>query len=76
MADQKSIKLEGRVFITFDIVALTGLHIGGTETGIEIGGVDKTVIRNPLTNQPYIPGSSSLRGKTRSFAGEVQGTGW
>lgn len=72
MADQKSIKLEGRVFITFDIVALTGLHIGGTETGIEIGGVDKTVIRNPLTNQPYIPGSS-LRGKTRSLLEKYKG---
>ncbi|MDX9992703.1 MAG: type III-A CRISPR-associated RAMP protein Csm3, partial [Anaerolineales bacterium] len=33
--------------------------------GLEIGGVDKAVIRNPLTKQPYIPGSS-LRGKMRS----------
>jgi CRISPR-associated protein Csm3 len=62
----KSIQLQGRVFITFDIEAVTGLHIGGTETGIEIGGVDKTVIRDPLTNRPYIPGSS-LKGKMRSL---------
>ena len=62
----KQIKLIGRVFITFDLCAATGLHIGGSDTGIEIGGVDKTVIRDPLTNRPYIPGSS-LKGKIRSL---------
>ncbi len=67
-----SIKLEGRVFITFDIEAVTGLHIGGTESGIEIGGVDKTVIRDKLTNRPYIPGSS-LRGKMRSLLEKYHG---
>ncbi len=59
------IKLLGRVLISFKIETLSGLHIGGSDAGIEIGGVDKTVIRNALTNQPYIPGSS-LRGKIRS----------
>jgi CRISPR-associated protein Csm3 len=59
------INLYGRVIITANIKALTGLHIGGSGTGLEIGGVDKAVIRNPLTKQPYIPGSS-LRGKMRS----------
>ncbi len=63
---EKKIRLEGRVFLTFDIEAVTGMHIGGSETGIEIGGVDKTVIRDRLTNRPYIPGSS-LRGKMRSL---------
>ena len=52
MADTSSIKLEGRIFIDFNIAAQTGLHIGGSDTGIEIGGVDKTVIRDPLTNRP------------------------
>ena len=66
MAETKTIKLEGRIFITFNIKAQTGLHIGGSDTGIEIGGVDKTVIRDRLTNRPYIPGSS-LRGKMRSL---------
>lgn len=66
------ISLKGRVFLTFDIQAVTGLHIGGSDTGIEIGGVDKTVIRDPLTNQPYIPGSS-LRGKMRSLLEKYQG---
>lgn len=59
------INLYGRVIIKADIKAMTGLHIGGSGTGLEIGGVDKAVIRNPLTKQPYIPGSS-LRGKMRS----------
>ena len=68
----KKIQLEGRVFFTFDIEAVTGLHIGGSDVGVEIGGVDKTVIRDPLTNRPYIPGSS-LRGKMRSLLEKYQG---
>jgi CRISPR-associated protein Csm3 len=58
--------LYGRVFINAKITALTGLHIGGSSAGLEIGGLDKAVIRNPLDNRPYIPGSS-LRGKMRSL---------
>lgn len=68
----KQIQLRGRVFLTFDIEAKTGLHIGGSDTGIEIGGVDKTVIRDPLTNYPYIPGSS-LKGKMRSLLEKYHG---
>lgn len=59
------IQLFGRVFIEAQIKTITGLHIGGSSTDLEIGGLDKAVIRNPLTKQPYIPGSS-LRGKMRS----------
>ena len=70
--NNNSIQLKGRVLIRFDVVAKTGLHIGGTESGIEIGGVDKTVIRDPLTNRPYIPGSS-LRGKMRSLLEKYKG---
>lgn len=64
--------LKGRVFITFDIHTVTGLHIGGSDTGIEIGGVDKTIIRDRMTNRPYIPGSS-LRGKMRSLLEKYRG---
>ncbi len=64
--------LYGRIFITCNVEAVTGLHIGGAESSLSIGGVDNVIV----LDQPYIPGSSSLRGKTRSFAGEVQGTGW
>lgn len=61
-----TIALKGRIFLNFEIEAVTGLHIGGSDTGIAIGGVDKTIIRDPLSNQPYIPGSS-LKGKMRSL---------
>jgi CRISPR-associated protein Csm3 len=57
--------LYGRVFIECTIKAETGLHIGGAESSLSIGGVDNVVIRDPLSNQPYIPGSS-LKGKMRS----------
>lgn len=75
MSEHKQIQLRGRLFLGFTVETLTGLHIGGSDTGIEIGGVDKTVIRDPLTNRPYIPGSS-LKGKMRSllekYAGKIQ----
>ncbi len=70
--ENRTIQLQGRVFLRFDIKTVTGLHIGGSDTGIEIGGVDKTVIRDPVTNQPYIPGSS-LRGKMRSLTEKYEG---
>ncbi|MGC8857299.1 MAG: type III-A CRISPR-associated RAMP protein Csm3 [Anaerolineae bacterium] len=64
-ADQ--INLYGRVIIRGNIRAITGLHIGRGKEGVMIGGVDNPVMRDPLTNQPYIPGSS-LKGKLRSLA--------
>ena len=63
--ETKKVKLYGRIFVETDLVALTGLHIGGSSSGMEIGGVDNPVIRDVLSNRPYIPGSS-LRGKMRS----------
>lgn len=44
----------------------TGLHIGNSSDNIDIGGSDKPVIRDSITNLPYIPGSS-LKGKLRSL---------
>lgn len=72
MAEYKQIQLRGRLFLRFTIETVTGLHIGGSDTGIEIGGVDKTIIRDPLTNRPYIPGSS-LKGKMRSLLEKYDG---
>lgn len=48
------------------IEVITGLHIGGSTTVIEIGGKDNPVIKHPLNKEPYIPGSS-LKGKMRSL---------
>ena len=59
-------KLNKKIIYTGTIELLTGLHIGGTNTAMNIGGPDSFVVRNPLTNVPYIPGSS-LKGKMRSL---------
>lgn len=48
------------------IRCLSGLHIGGSEAEMHIGGIDNCVIKHPLTQQPYVPGSS-LKGKMRSL---------
>jgi CRISPR-associated protein Csm3 len=71
--ETRKVTLRGRVFIKGDILAETGLHIGGAAGALEIGGVDSPVIRNPLNNQPYIPGSS-IRGKMRSLTERLEGS--
>ncbi|MCX5977789.1 MAG: type III-A CRISPR-associated RAMP protein Csm3 [Coprothermobacterota bacterium] len=59
-------RLERYIVITGVIHCQTGLRIGGTKEGIEIGGQDNPILRHPITNIPYIPGSS-LKGKLRSL---------
>ena len=68
----KPSRIHSKVFIKGILVANTGLHIGGNSVGMAIGGADSVVVRNPLTNDPYIPGSS-LRGKMRSLLERVRG---
>lgn len=46
------------------LLAKTGLRIGMSKDQMAIGDLDNPVIRNPLTDEPYIPGSS-LKGKLR-----------
>ena len=60
------IHLTKKTVISGHIELKTGMLVGATETGIGIGGIDKAVIRNPISNQPYIPGSS-IKGKMRSL---------
>ncbi len=69
---QRPVKLEAKIIISGELLAKTGLHIGGNSVGMAIGGADSVVVRNPLTNEPYIPGSS-LRGKMRSLLERVRG---
>lgn len=59
-------KLNKKIIYTGIITLKTGLHIGGTNASLNIGGPDKFVVRNPINNLPYIPGSS-LKGKMRSL---------
>lgn len=61
-----TIKLNKKIIVTGKLTLVTGLHIGDTNTAMGIGGPDSLVVRNPITNVPYIPGSS-LKGKMRSL---------
>jgi CRISPR-associated protein Csm3 len=62
----KKIQIEGTLKLK------TGLHIGGTNSAMGIGGPDSFLIRNPLDNKPIIPGSS-LKGKMRSLLELAEG---
>lgn len=70
--EELRLKLEKKIKISGKIKLLTGLHIGGSSIGLEIGGADKVVIRNPVDQVPYIPGSS-LKGKMRSLIEKSMG---
>ena len=59
-------QLTNIVTIEASLNVLTGLRIGAGDAEMHIGGVDNTVIKHPLTGEPYIPGSS-LKGKMRSL---------
>ena len=48
------------------LVCETGLHIGGANDAINIGGADSILIRDSVSDLPFIPGSS-LKGKLRSL---------
>ena len=61
MSIKKIIEFNGTMTIK------SGVHIGGNDNGTKVGGCDNPVIRNPLTNDPYIPGSS-IKGALRSCA--------
>jgi len=56
----KIVKLIGTIEL------LSGLHIGGGDDTMKIGGIDNGVIKDVNTDNPYIPGSS-LKGKMRSL---------
>lgn len=61
-------KWEKIVRLTFQIKCLEGMRIGGSGGGLEIGELidaNLAAIRNPATDEFYIPGSS-LKGKLRS----------
>lgn len=51
---------------TGQLELVTGLHIGSGNNEMHIGGTDNPVLKNPITQEPYIPGSS-LKGKIRSL---------
>lgn len=62
-----------KIIIRGYILAESGIMVGGNNTAFEIGGLDKNVVRNPVTRLPYIPGSS-IKGKMRSLFELSRGT--
>ena len=64
--------LRGKIELRFNLRLETGMRIGGSDPGIAIGAVDMPIIRDPLSQEPIIPGSS-LRGKLRSLLERVLG---
>ncbi len=59
-------KLENIYKIQGKITVITGLHIGAGSDTMEIGGMDQPIIKHPITEAPYVPGSS-IKGKMRSL---------
>ncbi len=64
-------KLIYKIAITGDIHVLTGLHIGGSDSDLDIGGIDNSVIKTK-NGIPFIPGSS-LKGKIRDLIARSKG---
>lgn len=58
--------LLGKVVLSGEMELKTGLHVGASKETMKIGGIDSPVVRDPITDFPYIPGSS-LKGKMRSL---------
>ncbi len=60
------------VTLRAEIRVLTGLRVGAADAALVIGGAENPIVRDPLTDQPYIPGSS-LKGKMRSLLERAHG---
>lgn len=63
--DIKSI-IRGKIIIQGALIVKTGMHIGGGSDYAPIGSVDSPFVRDILTQEPIIPGSS-LKGKLRTL---------
>ncbi len=66
-------KLNNKTIISGRIKVITGLHIGGSSSAMEIGGLDQNNIIKTANGIPYIPGSS-LKGKLRNMLAKVTGS--
>jgi len=67
-------KLLYKLHISGNLIVESGLHIGGSEVDLDIGGIDKEVVKvkTDKGKVPYIPGSS-LKGKLRSLIARQKG---
>lgn len=55
------------------IKCVSGISIKDSGNTLGIGGIDSEVIKNPVTNLPYIPGSS-IKGKMRCMLEKTYGS--
>ena len=58
--------LRGKLLITGTIKLETGMHIGASNDFAPIGSVDTPFIRDVVSQEPIIPGSS-IKGKLRTL---------
>ncbi|BDD12951.1 type III-A CRISPR-associated RAMP protein Csm3 (plasmid) [Fulvitalea axinellae] len=70
---ESNIKLNHKVIVRGSIRVVTGLHIGGSGSDMEIGGLDQNNIIKTAQGVPYIPGSS-LKGKLRNMLAKATGS--
>ncbi len=70
--EREKAQLKKKIFIRGKLKAITGLHIGGSDQSLSIGGVDNVVVRDPITSMPYVPGSS-IKGKMRTLVEKLHG---
>ena len=66
MSEHTKNEIRGKILIQGDLTIKTGMHIGGGSDYAPIGAVDSPFIRDSLTQEPIIPGSS-LKGKIRTL---------
>lgn len=70
--EDKNMKIKNIKNIKGTMELVTGTRVGGSSDIIEIGGNDSPIVRNPLTKEMYIPGSS-LKGKMRMMMEWIEG---
>jgi len=60
------VRFVANVLLNGRIRCATGLHIGATERGGDVGAADHPVVRDPAGDYPFIPGSS-IKGRIRNL---------
>jgi len=65
--------LKHKLIIKGKIKVVTGLHIGGSSSSMEIGALDQNNVIKTANGIPYIPGSS-LKGKLRNMLAKAIGS--
>ena len=55
MNNKPEFRFMGKYIITADLTLKTGLHIGGTDEGFDIGGIDNPVWPIDLADPHFLP---------------------